>query len=695
MICRREGGAWTKATIAVVVGLAAALPNWIQPVGAVGFRTTAKPIPGLDALHAFKAAEAEELAFKDLSLPAHILHSITKSASNKKKGHSYGPYYFTQPLDHFANTTNATFEQRFWVSTKYYNPKSHKPVPVYVVDGGETSGAGRIPFLEQGILDILAEATDGISIVLEHRYYGASKPKLSDIGNKTYWDVDALRWLNNEQALEDSARFMRNVKIPGVEVDLSANKTPWVYIGGSYAGARAAHMRVLYPDIVFGAISSSGVTAALDMYSQYYYPIARGADPACSQAIQAAVGAFDAVAVPAHRQGTAHDAKLAKRAKALRHLFDADDLDWDDLANLITEHLGHFQALNWDPAVSGTGWDNFCKVMTNQSSVSAQASLLTSSSSPRLRTTAAMAKMSAVVQGFERASESSIRSSLAASGLVPQKSKDHKEDWLPNELVRLASYVRAYAVEPCRRSGAESLRACFSTKHKADWEDFVHAKQLGMSKAWMWQVCTQWGYFQGAAPRHPSISNNPASDGIRPHRPGQQQQIISSTQGLPQQMPFTADVDSSALFEERAQSTYFTPGPKIVSELLTLSYTSAYCPLAYPSTKLAGVPDRPDIASVNALGAFEISIDRLAIINGQYDPWRGATPHSEEFAGGGSRPDTLNRPFKLIPNCWHHCDENGLPSEERKKGKEPERIRKIHEEEIQFVKAWLADWKKK
>jgi hypothetical protein len=28
--------------------------------------------------------------------------------------------------------------------------------------------------------------------------------------------------------------------------------------GGSYAGARAAHMRILYPDIVYGAIASSG-----------------------------------------------------------------------------------------------------------------------------------------------------------------------------------------------------------------------------------------------------------------------------------------------------------------------------------------------------------------------------------------------------------------------------------------------------
>ena len=32
---------------------------------------------------------------------------------------------------------------------------------------------------------------------------------------------------------------------------------------GSYAGARAAHMRVLYPDLVYGAIASSGDLSSL------------------------------------------------------------------------------------------------------------------------------------------------------------------------------------------------------------------------------------------------------------------------------------------------------------------------------------------------------------------------------------------------------------------------------------------------
>lgn len=43
---------------------------------------------------------------------------------------------------------------------------------MFVLDGGETSGEDRLPFLDTGIADILPKATGGIGIVLEHRYYG-------------------------------------------------------------------------------------------------------------------------------------------------------------------------------------------------------------------------------------------------------------------------------------------------------------------------------------------------------------------------------------------------------------------------------------------------------------------------------------------------------------------------------------------
>lgn len=88
-------------------------------------------------------------------------------------GHSKHPRFearwFTQPLDHFSNSSH-TFRQRFWVNTRHYSPKAGGPV--YILDGGETNGEERLPFLDTGIMEILARATGGVSVVLEHRYYG-------------------------------------------------------------------------------------------------------------------------------------------------------------------------------------------------------------------------------------------------------------------------------------------------------------------------------------------------------------------------------------------------------------------------------------------------------------------------------------------------------------------------------------------
>ena len=77
--------------------------------------------------------------------------------------------WFEQPLDHFSDTGH-TFGQRYWVNKRHYK----KGGPVIVLDGGETSGEDRLPFLDTGIVEILAKATGGLGVVLEHRYYGAA-----------------------------------------------------------------------------------------------------------------------------------------------------------------------------------------------------------------------------------------------------------------------------------------------------------------------------------------------------------------------------------------------------------------------------------------------------------------------------------------------------------------------------------------
>lgn len=91
---------------------------------------------------------------------------------------------------------------------------------------------GRIPFLQKGILAQLAQATNGIGVIMEHRYYGGSLPT-PDFSNKS------LRFLTTEQALADTAYFSKNIKFPGLEkYNLTAPGTAHIVYGGSYAGGQ-------------------------------------------------------------------------------------------------------------------------------------------------------------------------------------------------------------------------------------------------------------------------------------------------------------------------------------------------------------------------------------------------------------------------------------------------------------------------
>lgn len=106
-----------------------------------------------------------------------------------------------------------------------------------------------------------------------------------------------------------------------------------------------------------------------------------------------------------------------------------------------------------------------------------------------------------------------------------------------------------------------------------------------------------------------------------------------------------------------------------------------------PST---GIPRHPNVDIVNSLGGFSLTAPRLAFVDGQFDPWRPATPHSEEFAFGGARANTLERPFILVKNGTHHWDENSRPEGQ----KEPSEIHRVHDELVRSVGKWLDDWEK-
>lgn len=61
----------------------------------------------------------------------------------------YTAHCFQQPLDHYDPENNVTFCQRYWVSLEHYRGdkagKQGVREPVYLLDGGETSGANVRP----------------------------------------------------------------------------------------------------------------------------------------------------------------------------------------------------------------------------------------------------------------------------------------------------------------------------------------------------------------------------------------------------------------------------------------------------------------------------------------------------------------------------------------------------------------------
>ena len=160
----------------------------------------------------------------------------------------YPEHNLSVPIDHFHNESmyaphsDGMFNLRYWFDATYYKEGG----PVIVLESGETDGTGRLPYLQKGILHQLAEATNGVGVVLEHRYYGTSFPT-PDLSTEN------LRFLTTQQALADTAYFAENVVFEGLEnKNLTAPETAYIAYGGSYAGAFVAFLRTTYPDVYFG-----------------------------------------------------------------------------------------------------------------------------------------------------------------------------------------------------------------------------------------------------------------------------------------------------------------------------------------------------------------------------------------------------------------------------------------------------------
>jgi hypothetical protein len=203
---------------------------------------------------------------------------------------NYTNYYFDQLIDHFQDSpryvphTNDTFKQSYWFDDTYYKPGG----PIFLYIGGEVSGESRFSNLETGIVQILMNATGGLGVILENRYYGASYP----FENST---TDNLRFLTTEQTIADNAYFAQHATFPNVTGgnNLTASNHPWILYGGSLAGAQTAFSLVEYEGLLWGGIAASGVIHAVLGYPEWYTPIQKYGPSDCITRINKIIDNFD------------------------------------------------------------------------------------------------------------------------------------------------------------------------------------------------------------------------------------------------------------------------------------------------------------------------------------------------------------------------------------------------------------------
>lgn len=190
----------------------------------------------------------------------------------------------------------------------------------------------------------------------KRRYYGESLP--FPVGNDTtkeQWQFHTV-----DQALEDVVYFAERFTFSHPDRRTASYRptpasTPWIMIGGSYPGVRAAYLRIRNPETIYSSWSSSGpVEAQIDM-SSYWQAAERAIPRNCSNDWVAVTKYFDQVLTSGSVEEI-HDLKVrlltaeftgpggdTTKLDESGYLEDLDQLDAPTLAYFLMDPLGDYQ----------------------------------------------------------------------------------------------------------------------------------------------------------------------------------------------------------------------------------------------------------------------------------------------------------------------------------------------------------------
>ncbi|KAH7377376.1 serine carboxypeptidase S28-domain-containing protein [Pyrenochaeta sp. MPI-SDFR-AT-0127] len=376
------------------------------------------------------------------SLKSLKLASSSDDISALKAAEVITPEYVQLPIDNFAKDKNqpfsyhGTFNNRFWVAESGYKQGG----PVFVYDVGEANAESNALFRlqnETSFFKQIVDAYGGVGIVWEHRFYGNSTPEPVDINTPP----EAFRFLTTEQSLADVDRFAKQFSRKNINYTLTPDKTPWVFVGGSYPAMRAAFMRDKYPDTIYASYASSAPVQASVDQSFYFEPVWRGLNKYgfgnCSRDIQAAVRYMDKI-MDTDRAGAA---KLKEQFLGLG----AANNSHATFADALTTIFATWQSYGVEGGQMGLR--RFCDWIE------------TEPESQKL----------APAEGWAKTKGANF--TIGRWETYP---------WF-------TSNVNAYMETEC--SGRDTVQGNCDLNRK-----FTDPSMI----AWTWQYCTQWGYFQSA-----------------------------------------------------------------------------------------------------------------------------------------------------------------------------------------------------
>ncbi|GAQ07670.1 hypothetical protein ALT_4991 [Aspergillus lentulus] len=341
---------------------------------------------------------------------------------------------YTEVLIDHEDPSVGTYQNRFWVNEDFYVSGS----PIMVYDIGEATAEYSVSLLTNSSswLSLLLQEFHAMGIVWEHRYYGGSLP----FPVSQDMPVEHLKYLTTKQALADIPYFAANFSRPNhPDIDLTPRGTPWVMIGGSYPGIRAAFTRNKYPDTIFAAYASSApVQAQLDMsvyYEQIYRAMVANGYSNCTKDIQAALKYID------------DQLSNEESSASIKRLFLGPDAEKNSNADFTTALVALYGPFQSHGLWSGNqSLHNFCNYIeldpvTNQSA--------------------------------------------GPEGLTPiHGSKYVAERWA--SFPYFISLVNRMYGTNCNGLNASEPLSC----------DFSQINTTPELISWTWQYCTEWGFFQ-------------------------------------------------------------------------------------------------------------------------------------------------------------------------------------------------------